>query len=213
MTLLVRDQQYAVGTAGRAACLPVQWAVPVLPRRVDFKVSTVRYHPLFKLRQFLDDTVRDGRYTEQSGINKFVKRKRRYAVFPLMDKERGLREGCATLVCILAAMIFCTGVDALDPDRAKSVLLGTPFEITVKANPSTGFEWTVDYDRQYLSLKSRTYTRDPSKPKDWVGVGGDATFVFVPIKTGQTRIRLVYKRKWEPAASKEVVYSVTIGSR
>jgi len=130
-----------------------------------------------------------------------------------MDNGTRVGEKCAKLVCILTLTIVCGGMEARDTDLVKSVLLDTPFEITLKANPSTGFEWTADYDREYLSLKSKTYARDPSKPKDWVGVGGHTTFVFVPIKTGRTRIQILYKRRWEPGASTEITYWVTITSR
>jgi predicted secreted protein len=161
--------------------------------------------------RFLDDRVNKGRYTQESGIDR--SEKRRCAVSPLLNREKGLGEICAKLACLLTVMIVCAGMDARDPDRAKSVLLDTPFKITLKANPSTGFGWIADYDREYLSLKSKTYTRDPSKPKDWVGVGGHTTFVFVPVKSGRTLIQLHYKRRWEPGASREVTYSVTISPR
>ncbi|MDQ7782957.1 MAG: protease inhibitor I42 family protein [Desulfomonilaceae bacterium] len=134
-------------------------------------------------------------------------------MFPLITRKMRVREKCAALASILAVLVVSWGVEASEGGRTKSVVVDTPFEITVKANPTTGFEWVADYDKEFLSLKSKTYLRDASKPKDWVGVGGHATLVFVPLKTGRTRLRLLYKRPWEPYASQEATYWVTIRPR
>lgn len=127
--------------------------------------------------------------------------------------ERDVWKRFAKLATVLTLTIVCGGTEARAPDVEMPVILHAPFEITLAANPTTGFEWTADYDREYLSLKGKTYNRDASKPKDLVGVGGHTTFVFVPIKTGQTRIRLLYKRPWEPGASREVTYSIMVSPR
>ncbi len=134
-------------------------------------------------------------------------------MFRQMSKDGVLREGPVALACILTAVFLCAGMNGRDSNRSKSAVLGKSFQITVAANPTTGYKWMADYDKEFVSLKSKTYVRDPTKPKDWVGVGGQTVFVFVPVKTGRTRIRLVYRRTWEAGTSQEVTYSVTITAR
>ncbi|MFH1117345.1 MAG: protease inhibitor I42 family protein [Pseudomonadota bacterium] len=63
------------------------------------------------------------------------------------------------------------------------------------ANPTAGCRWTADYDKDGVSLKSKTYVRERSKPKGrW---GGHAVFEVVPVRTGGTRIRLACRRSGE----------------
>ncbi len=87
----------------------------------------------------------------------------------------------------------------------KTVTLGKTFQIPLKANPTTGYKWTASYDKKFLKLTGETYKRDASRPKTHVGVGGTATFSFLPVKTGETSINFRYKRPWkrEEAAEKK----------
>lgn len=82
----------------------------------------------------------------------------------------------------------------------RTVSAKKPFSIRVAANPSTGYQWEVKFDKTFLELRAKKHTRDSSKPKGMVGVGGTTTFTFVPLKAGETSIKFQYKRPWEKKA-------------
>jgi inhibitor of cysteine peptidase len=74
------------------------------------------------------------------------------------------------------------------------------FVISLPANPTTGFQWSVEqYDKNILTLSSNVY----EKPKtNLVGAGGQAHFTF-SLKKGKqfpehTQLQFKYARSWEP---------------
>jgi len=69
-----------------------------------------------------------------------------------------------------------------------------PFTISIPANPTTGYNWTADYDYVLLAQGTAIYERSPSGA---LGSGGTSVFVFTPLKPGKTTIYFVYKRSWE----------------
>jgi predicted secreted protein/nitrous oxidase accessory protein NosD len=69
-----------------------------------------------------------------------------------------------------------------------------PFTISMPANPTTGYNWTADYDYVLLNLAKAVYEKSPSGA---LGSGGTSVFVFTPLKPGKTTIYFVYKRSWE----------------
>ncbi|MGB7545408.1 MAG: protease inhibitor I42 family protein [Methanothrix sp.] len=74
--------------------------------------------------------------------------------------------------------------------------VGEPFTISLPSNPTTGYDWTADYDNVLLRAED---ARFESSAMDSIrlGVGGTSVFVFTPLRTGKTTIRFVYKRSWE----------------
>ena len=77
--------------------------------------------------------------------------------------------------------------------RAK---VNEPFTISLPANPTTGYEWKVDYDYVLLKQESAQFERASAETVR-VGAGGTSVFVFTPIKPGKSTIYFVYKRSWE----------------
>ncbi len=71
-----------------------------------------------------------------------------------------------------------------------------PFTISLPANPTTGYEWQVDYDYVLLKRESDQFEEATSMMKR-VGAGGTSVFVFLPMKPGKSTIYFVYKRSWE----------------
>ncbi len=69
-----------------------------------------------------------------------------------------------------------------------------PFTISIPANPTTGYNWTADYDYVLLAQGKAMYEMSPSRA---LGSGGTSVFVFTPLKPGKTTIYFVYKRSWE----------------
>jgi len=72
--------------------------------------------------------------------------------------------------------------------------VGEPFTISIPANPTTGYNWTADYDYVLLAQGNAVYETSPSGA---LGSGGTYVFVFTPMKPGKTTIYFVYKRSWE----------------
>ena len=69
-----------------------------------------------------------------------------------------------------------------------------PFTISMPANPTTGYNWTADYDYVLLNQGKAVYEMSSSGA---LGSGGTSVFVFTPMKPGKTTIYFVYKRSWE----------------
>ncbi len=115
-------------------------------------------------------------------------------------------------ICAVALLLLVGATSAPADPGIKRVTVNKPFEISVESNPSTGYQWKAEVDANMIQMKSSKFERDPSKPKHYVGVGGVTKFVFLPIKTGQTTIRLLYQRPWEDKPIKERVFEIVITS-
>ncbi|MEV6767897.1 protease inhibitor I42 family protein [Nocardia sp. NPDC051030] len=88
------------------------------------------------------------------------------------------------------------GVDADGKDVALTV--GQGLVITLASNPTTGYLWQLaDLDQNIVKQNGgQEYEQDPS-PDGMVGVGGQATFNFVALTPGTTKLVLEYRRPWE----------------
>jgi inhibitor of cysteine peptidase len=78
--------------------------------------------------------------------------------------------------------------------RTVETKINEEFFIMLAANPTTGYEWQVDTDPEYVELKKREYS--PSQP-ELLGSGGQETFAFLALKSGETEIVFSYLRPWE----------------
>lgn len=87
--------------------------------------------------------------------------------------------------------------------------VGEPFTISLPSNPTTGYDWTADYDYVLLKLENASFERDDQKALR-VGAGGTSVFVFTPIGAGKTTIYFVYKRSWENIAADTRSFHVAI---
>jgi inhibitor of cysteine peptidase len=73
-------------------------------------------------------------------------------------------------------------------DTQLTVAQGQLFTTWLRSNPSTGYQWQVHYDSNYITLISRTFISDPH-PAGKVGVGGYDLCFFTALKAGTTAIR------------------------
>jgi inhibitor of cysteine peptidase len=84
------------------------------------------------------------------------------------------------------------------------------FTITKDDNPTTGYQWQFDYDKEYLELVGKEY-RSHQQPGDKrVGVGGTSKFTFRALKPGLTKIIMKYHRPWEKRPFPEETIHVLI---
>ncbi len=87
------------------------------------------------------------------------------------------------------------------------VRLNKDFTLSLESNPTTGYRWEATFDSTHLLLKRKDF--EASDPRS-IGTGGTEKFTFVPIKTGETEITMIYKRPWESKPAKESSYSLII---
>jgi len=89
--------------------------------------------------------------------------------------------------------------------------VGEPFTISLPANPTTGYEWNVDYD--YVLLKQESDQFEEATPvAKRVGAGGTSAFIFLPMKPGKSTIYFVYKRSWENIVADTRAFHVEISA-
>jgi len=99
-----------------------------------------------------------------------------------------------------------------DNGRTNSVNAGGEIEIVLKGNPTTGYSWGVaSFSTNRLQQIGTVEYRQSEKfgGKEMVGVGGEFTFRFQAVGSGQGYIKLIYRRPWETTAY-DRVYSVVL---
>lgn len=76
--------------------------------------------------------------------------------------------------------------------------VGKNFDIVVKSNPTTGFQWFVaePTDQYVVKLANKEFIKDENAD-NMLGAGGKEVWTFEPVAEGEVTIRLVYKREWE----------------
>jgi inhibitor of cysteine peptidase len=84
--------------------------------------------------------------------------------------------------------------------------VGKEFEITLDANPTTGYSWEASFDDTFLQLIEQRYERT----SDLIGGGGHAVFAFRPVARGRGRITLSYRRPWEGKAIETIYCEVIV---
>lgn len=94
--------------------------------------------------------------------------------------------------------------------KEMSVNTGDVLNFELESNPTTGYEWVVDYDRDFLVLVHSSFIE--SEKKGLVGVPGKQRFRFKAIKKGETTIEFLYRRPWEKdrEPAKKIVCKVKI---
>jgi inhibitor of cysteine peptidase len=73
------------------------------------------------------------------------------------------------------------------------VRTGEVFTIELASNPTTGYQWELDFDHTRVKLLGDEHRRMGVG----IGAGGVQEFTIQPLETGSTSIRASYKRAWE----------------
>jgi len=84
--------------------------------------------------------------------------------------------------------------------------LAEQFTVELDANPTTGYEWQVEFPRKMLRL----VRRELSPPGPEIGGAVKQRFVFEALSKGNAVLELSYKRSWEPRALEARKISVQI---
>ena len=82
----------------------------------------------------------------------------------------------------------------------------TDITIALEANPTTGYRWTIsELDTSILTeIEKVSFDTDSEN----IGAPGIQTFRFKSIRTGKTRLKLIYQRPWETDKKPLDSYSV-----
>jgi predicted secreted protein len=102
-----------------------------------------------------------------------------------------------------------------DADHQKTIALpiGTPFDIALKGNATTGYQWQVaKIEGKGVRQRGKVDYVPDRHPERMVGYGGTFVFHFNVVKAAITKLHLVYVRPWEKGKSAEKVFEVAIDS-
>lgn len=98
-------------------------------------------------------------------------------------------------------------IEPLEKGEVIKTKKGDHFSLVLEANPTTGYQWELDFDSSFIQLVERNYA-PPSQ--SLVGAGGEETFNFLALKSGETEIIFSYLRPWEKEEVEKLVYKIII---
>lgn len=119
------------------------------------------------------------------------------------------------LVSLIAALILATTCAmaenpasyAVEPAEAAPIVT-----LSFEGNATTGYEWNamiLGGDSVEIDENASGYVADPA-PEELCGVGGKQYFTLKALKPGETIIRFVYARAWEPDFDQQVIVLATV---
>ncbi|KAL7712756.1 Amoebiasin-2 [Entamoeba marina] len=97
-----------------------------------------------------------------------------------------------------------------DKDSVVNIKTGDTIAFHLKTNPSTGFSWDMDYNKNVLALLKDSTLQENHVP-GLVGFSVIRQITFKPLVTGNVVVRFNYRRPWEnkePARS--LKYTINI---
>lgn len=98
-----------------------------------------------------------------------------------------------------------------DNGKEVSVKKGQMITVRLEANPTTGYGWEVsEIDPQVLTQNGEKTYEQASQSKNLVGGGGWETFTFTAQQTGETTLKLIYRRSWEKGVEPIKTFEVKI---
>ncbi len=123
-----------------------------------------------------------------------------------------LSTGCAMNAQLPDKTNNSTGIIRLKPsDSGKSVdaQVGDIIEISLKDNPSTGYQWAIEQgEEQSVEMQSTETPRADSA--ETMGAGGQRIFSFTLKKPGRLTVRLKRWRAWEGDSSVVERFDITL---
>ena len=117
-----------------------------------------------------------------------------------MEKNKKILIGGIVIILIAIAAYFAffraqEKTYTEDTQGAITVKKGDTFKITLKSNPTTGYQWNADFDETLIQLVDSSYKADEPQ---LMGSGGIEIFEFKVIGSNtDTNINFSYARPWE----------------
>jgi len=90
-------------------------------------------------------------------------------------------------------------------ERTINSRLNVPFNISIRTNPASTYEWFVDYDYHTLRLDNESFIANPT------GYWGTNVYTFTPIKVKSSQIYFVYRRPWDNIVADTRSFLVFVG--
>jgi len=88
---------------------------------------------------------------------------------------------------------------------------GQTFNVTLETNPSTGYSWeVVELNNSIIKKIGEAVSEPNNTEKNMVGAPVMHTFQFEVINTGQTTLKIVYRRSWEKDVAPVNTFSVEL---
>ena len=118
-------------------------------------------------------------------------------------------------VGVLSLLLFaCAGpsdvkIDETANGTAVSLRAGQELIVTLKSNPTTGYDWQVD-DLDESVMKLTTQEFKPASDPNRLGAPGQTEFQFQAAGAGTTSLRLIYVRPWEKGVEPADTFQVSI---
>jgi|GEM_PF-1559109 len=90
----------------------------------------------------------------------------------------------------------------------ESINTGGYATLKLSSNPSTGYGWEIEQSEELLDIKSEMRRL---APPDIVGAAEEEIITFTPVKAGEVKVTLRYRRSWEDKpANQTLVYTFKI---
>lgn len=84
------------------------------------------------------------------------------------------------------------------------------FEISLPANPTTGYNWIVRQLPEQVALTGMDYTQSPDCKKGMTGCSGTTTLHFKAVKAGTGKLIVQYARPWETLPDESNTISIKV---
>ncbi|MCK9393202.1 MAG: protease inhibitor I42 family protein [Candidatus Paceibacterota bacterium] len=98
-----------------------------------------------------------------------------------------------------------------DAEASCNVKVDDSIVIKLTENPSTGYEWSFDYDKTLLRFEEKNSNSNCASNVN--GCSNNASYKFTPIAIGSTKIVFKYARSWESVQPTEKKYNIVIGAK
>ena len=113
------------------------------------------------------------------------------------------------ILLVMLGLVSCTGPLTInDSGKTINLSMDDPFEVILRSNGSTGYQWVImPYDSSIIEQVGQpVFVADD----DRIGSGGDLKFRFKTIGEGNTRLHMVYKRRWESTKPDDKTFELEI---
>jgi len=117
------------------------------------------------------------------------------------------------LFCLILLMSGCSASNPIqlyqtDSGRTIKMKPGDTLEIVLDANPTTGYQWkALPSDTGVIKQIDKPVYKSRSKT---IGSGGELTFYFKALSSGQTPLKFIYFRDFEKDVPPIKSFKVTI---
>ncbi len=134
--------------------------------------------------------------------------------------QSGFLQTLALVVALIAVMFTSAcgasaaqviSIDNQLNGKMVSLKAGQVLQVSLTSNPSTGYSWALaDYNADVIRPQGEPEFVEPSRDKPLVGASGWDRFHFKVQKTGQTQLKLVYRRPWEKDVAPVQTFEVQV---